>query len=128
MQNSGNIVITCKSNFFSHFIFSYVSFSQMMNFFLTGRKTMWEIEKILVRSSVSFANNIFYNYFVNIIFSSTGQRPASYCHGIVSIECPSGRACVRKLFLQKTSAQKLLTGFLRNFTGMFLRWSSFKFL
>ena len=39
--------------------------------------------------------------------------------------CPS---CVRKLFLQKTSPQKLLTGFLRNFTGMFLRWSSFKFL
>ena len=37
-------------------------------------------------------------------------------------------ASVRKLFLQKTSPQKLLTGFLRNFTGMFLRWSSFKFL
>ena len=35
---------------------------------------------------------------------------------------------VRELFLQKTSPQKLLTGFLRNFTGMFLRWSSFKFL
>ena len=37
-------------------------------------------------------------------------------------------ACVHKLFLQKTSPQKLLTGFLQNFTGMFLRWSSFKFL
>ena len=36
--------------------------------------------------------------------------------------------CVHKLFLQKTSPQKLLTEFLRNFTGMFLRWSSFKFL
>ena len=56
------------------------------------------------------------------LFSSTGQRPASYCHGGVSVG-----VCVRKLFLQKTS-QKLLTGFLRNFTGMFLRWSSFKFL
>ena len=53
-------------------------------------------------------------------FSSTGRRPARYCHGVVSVvRC--------KLFLQKTS-QKLLTGFLRNFTGMFLRWSSFKFL
>ena len=40
---------------------------------------------------------------------------------------PSVRECVRKLFLQKTS-QKLWTGFLPNFTGMFLRWSSFKFL
>ena len=30
--------------------------------------------------------------------------------------CPSVHASVRKLFLQKTS-QKLLTGFLRNFTG-----------
>ena len=29
-------------------------------------------------------------------------------------------ACVRKLFLKKTS-QKLLTGFLPNFTGLFLR-------
>ena len=28
----------------------------------------------------------------------------------------------------KTSPQKLLTGFIRNFIGMFLRWSSFKFL
>ena len=62
-------------------------------------------------------------------------RPASYCHGIVSVVhlavrlcvCPCIRLCVRKLFLQKTS-QKLLTGFLRNFTGMFLRCSSFKFL
>ena len=38
------------------------------------------------------------------------------------------RVCVRKLFLQNTSPQKLLTGFLRNFTGMFLGWSSFEFL
>ena len=53
------------------------------------------------------------------IFSSTGQRPASNCHGVVSVVCP---------FLQKISPQKLSTGFLRNFTGMFLRWSSFKFL
>ena len=41
---------------------------------------------------------------------------------------PSMRACVRKLFLRKTSPQKLLTRSLRNFTGMFLRWSSFRFL
>ena len=49
------------------------------------------------------------------IFSSTGRRPASYCHGVVSVVrpvCPS----VRKLCLQKTSPQKLLTGFLQNFT------------
>ena len=41
---------------------------------------------------------------------------------------PSVRVCVCKLFLQKTSSQKLLIGFLRNFTGTFHRWSSFKFL
>ena len=70
-----------------------------------------------------------------LIFSSIGQRPASYCHGVVSVVRPfvhlyvhfSMRACVCKLFLQKTSPQKLLTGFLQNFAGMFLRWSSFKF-
>ena len=67
-----------------------------------------------------------------LLFSSTGRRPASYCHDVVSVVrqsvCLSVHACVRKPFLQKTSPQKLLTGFLRNFTGMFLRWSSFKFL
>ena len=57
-----------------------------------------------------------------MIFSSTGQRPPSYCHGVVSV-CQS----VRKLCLQKTFPQKLLTGFLPNVTGMFLLWSSFKF-
>ena len=62
------------------------------------------------------------------------------CHGFVSVVracvrpfmCPSVRpfvrACVCKLLLQKTSSQKLLTVFLQNFTGMFLNWSSFKFL
>ena len=61
------------------------------------------------------------NIFVCPVFSSTDQRPASYCHGVVS----AVRACVRKLFLQKTSPQKLLTEFLPNFTGMFLRWPLF---
>ena len=71
------------------------------------------------------------------LVSSTGQRPASYCHGVVSVMLVSVRPSVRSfvhssvracknLFLQKTS-QKLLTGILPNFTGMFLRWSSFKF-
>ena len=122
--------------------------------------------------------------------SSSSQRPASYCHGVVSVVHPSvhssicntepdlwgsGRStfslygvqsvqlvvlgcknclwvffwsvfnwfflcqfyqnispsicsCVHKLFLQKPSYQKLLTGFLPNFTDMFCRWSSFKFL
>ena len=59
-----------------------------------------------------------------VFISSTGQGPASYCNGIVH---PSVRVCVHKLFLLKTSPQRLLTGFLPNFTEMFLRWSSFKF-
>ena len=42
--------------------------------------------------------------------------------------CPSSvRVSVNSSF-QKHFPQKLLTGFLQNFTGMFLRWSSFKFL
>ena len=41
---------------------------------------------------------------------------------------PFVHKCIRKLFLQKTSPQKLLAGFLPNFTGMFLRWLSIKFL
>ena len=72
-----------------------------------------------------------YMYIFVSVFSSTGQRPASYCHGVVFVMCPSVRPCmcpsVRKLLLQKASPQKLLAGFLRNFTGMFLRWSSFEF-
>ena len=52
---------------------------------------------------------------------------ANYCHGVVSVH-PCVRVCVREHFLQKISPQKLLTGFLRNFTGMFHSWSSFKFL
>ena len=58
-------------------------------------------------------------------FSSTGRRPASYCHGVLSVMRLSVHSSMRpfvcKLFLQKTSPQKLLTGFLQNFTGMFLR-------
>ena len=38
----------------------------------------------------------------------------------LSCVCPFVHGCVHKLFLQKTS-QKLLTGFLPNITGMFLR-------
>ena len=74
------------------------------------------------------------NCLSSAIFSSSGQRQASYCHGLVSVVPPSVRlcpfvcACVHKFCLQSTSPQKLLTGFLPNFTGMFLRWSSFKFL
>ena len=32
---------------------------------------------------------------VKLIFSSTGRRPASYCHGIVSVVRPSVRSSVR---------------------------------
>ena len=53
-------------------------------------------------------------------FSSTGRRSASNRHAVVSIVCAFGHASVRKLCLQKTFPQKLLTGFLPNFTAMFL--------
>ena len=62
-----------------------------------------------------------------LLFSSTGGKPVSYCHGIVSVVRASVRLCIRKLCIKKTS-QKLLTAFLPNFTGMFLRCCSFKFL
>ena len=76
---------------------------------------------------------------LNPVFSFTGQRPASYCHGVVSVVrplvhlsvCSSVHVCMRPFVnssFQKTFPQKLLTGFLQNFTGMFLRWSSFKFI
>ena len=39
----------------------------------------------------------------NQLYSSTGQRPASYCHGVVDVMRWSVRACVHKLFLQKAS-------------------------
>ena len=70
--------------------------------------------------------------YVFIIFSPTAKRPASYCHD-VSVVGPSVPMSVCSsmcesvnLFFKKTS-QKLLTRSLHNFTGMFLRWTSFKF-
>ena len=79
-----------------------INVSEKLNLF-------WEKKKMLVTSE---------------LLSWRCVRRASVCR----LVCPSMRACVRKLFLQKTSPQKLLTGFLRNFTGMFPMWSHFKFL
>ena len=49
-----------------------------------------------------------------LLFSSTGQRPASYCHGVVSVlhplVCPFLRLCVRASV--KSSFKKIL---LRNY-------------
>ena len=33
-----------------------------------------------------------------IIFSSTGHRPASLCHGLLSVMCPSVRLCINFFF------------------------------
>ena len=35
-----------------------------------------------------------------LIFSSTGQRPASYCHGVVSVTCASVNFSFKKLLLR----------------------------
>ena len=78
--------------------------------------------------NISAPIHMFVLLLLPIFISSTGRRPSSYCHGVVSVVRSSIRASVHKLFLQKTFPQKLLTGFLRNLTGMFLRWSSFIFL
>ena len=55
-----------------------------------------------------------------------------YFSTIVMVLCPSSvHRCVQapvSSSFKKVFLAKLLTGFLRNFTGMFLRWSSFKFL
>ena len=74
----------------------------------------------LISTNTLNSNKTWYTF-----FSSTGRRPASYCHGVSSVcssVCPFVRpcmcVCIRKLFLQKTPPQKLLTGFLRNFTGL----------
>ena len=91
-----------------------------------SRAIMAHLQRSLKRRPFeSFLGKGYQHFF---LFSSTGPRPASYCHCIVSVVHPSVCVCVCKLFLQKTSPQKLLTGFLPNFTGMFLRWFSFKFL
>ena len=50
---------------------------------------------------------------VKMIFSSTGRRPASYCHGVVSVVCPSVslavRPCVRPSI--NSSFKKLLRNY-----------------
>ena len=51
-----------------------------------------------------------------------GQR------AVVMALCPWWVCASVNFFFKKKSLQKLLTGFLPYFTGMFLRWSSFKFL
>ena len=80
----------------------------------------WEKEKLLVMSNFSL-----------FIPLAKGQ-PAIVMALCLSCVSPSVslfvHECIHKLFLQKITPQKLLTGFLLNFTEMFLRWSSFKFL
>ena len=38
------------------------------------------------------------SFYLKIIFSSTGHRPASLCHGLLSVVCPSVRPCVNFFF------------------------------
>ena len=57
-----------------------------------GNQNQMFKEKLKIRCSKSSTNSM-------VVFSSTGRRPASYCHGVVSVVRPFVRACVRKLFL-----------------------------
>ena len=88
-----------------------------------------------VTSFFSFFDIVFHpirdTFYCKLHWLNVSKLLSWRCVLCVSV-CPSPirlfvYACVRKLCLQKTSPQKLLTGFLPNFTGMFLRWSSFKF-
>ena len=95
------------------FSYIYTHFHIEENFFW---KTLWRKVKLLIMSNFAFLAQL-----------AEGQR------AIVMVLCPSCicpfvLACVHKLFIEKTSPQKLLTGFSPNFTGMFLRGFSFKFL
>ena len=64
--------------------------------FLIRYKTVWGRWKCLFQAFSPFLT-FFKSLFV-WVFSSTGQRPVSYCHGVVSIVCLSVhlsmRACV----------------------------------
>ena len=91
-------------------------------------KTLWEKEKLLVTSNFSFFHNVFYHY-IALIFSSTGRRPASLCHGPLSVVrlavCLSVRASVCALtfslniFFAETT-YRILMKFLRNVPTMVL--------
>ena len=108
---------------------------------LVHSRSCVSITKAYVRLAMLSLDNfvVFYlkGQLTKLAFSQTSQFLAPLAKGqqaIVMALCPSCvrplsvHPCVRKPFLQKTFPQKLLTGFLRKFTGMFLRWSSFKFL
>ena len=122
-MNLGNYIFLVQRNKETSFFFEFLT---LISHFSTS-------------SNISHASSFsifFFSYYISVhinftIFSSTSRRTVGYCHDVVSV-VPSSvrpfvRACVRKLPLQKTS-QKLLTGFLPNFTEIFLRRSSSKFL
>ena len=86
---------------------------------------MREKKKMLVTSIFSFSFVLFFEDFLAPL--AKGQQ------AIVMALCPPCiglfvHLCICKLFLKKTSPQKLLTGILLKFTGMLLRGSLFKFL
>ena len=102
---------------------------------IEGKGEIARNEQFLLSQNVFYSIRYLYPQFSFLAALAEGQRvivmalcPSCVCVCMRPSVCPSVHACVRKLFLQKTSPQKPLTGFLRNFTGMFLRWSSFKFL
>ena len=91
---------------------------------LFGSVVQFLLDKI--KAKFSNGENAGYQHF--LLFISTGRRPASCCHG-VSVLHPFIHPCMRASV--NSSFKKLLrncfSGFLRNFTGMFLRRSSLKF-
>ena len=93
--------------------------------YLIGEKTFWEKEKKQITCICSSEHKV-------REFTEDNRKFFKLWYLFLTSElvswCCVHRAWVSKLFHLKTSHQKLLTGFLLNFTGMLLKWSSLKFL
>ena len=85
-------------------------------------KTLCEKEKVQDTSIFSFLAPLAEGQRGIVKTLVNGTIIMAMCPSCVRLSVPYVRACVGKLFLLKTSPQKLSTGFLPNFTGMFLRW------
>ena len=61
--------------------------------FLLNETTVFSFSHILFQKC--FLLRVIRTQETGLVFSSTGQRPASYCHGVVSVMRPSIRSSVR---------------------------------
>ena len=122
----------------SNFFFSQSAFKRFVlqtckNMCLFVKGSMLMTVNFLVLSLHTNVSNDYRNGYIIpeiwVVFSSTGRRPASLCHGLLSVVRPSGHPAVRlsgraltfslNIFFSETT-YRILIKFLRNVPAMVL--------